>query len=132
LPNDYVRKEFSVVGLRLKKELEGVSVLDLEEVANKKNIATTRSFDTTYTEKSYLEERISTFAATCVEKLRNQHSTCQIVTVFVNTNRFNEMHEQYYRSINVTIPFATNSSIEIAKYAKMYVFKLIWTPSCRN
>lgn len=35
LPDDYVRKEFSVVGLRLKKELEGVSVLELEEVSNK-------------------------------------------------------------------------------------------------
>src|SRR5690606_7082081 len=59
LPDEYVRKEFSVVGLRLKKELEGLSVLDLEEVSSKKNIATTRSFDTTYTEKSYLQERIS-------------------------------------------------------------------------
>ena len=118
LPDEYVRKEFSVVGLRLKKELEGISVLDLEEIAIKKNIATTRSFDTTYTEKSYLQERITTFAATCAEKLRNQKSTCHIVTVFVNTNRFNEKHEQYYKSINVTIPFATNSSIELAKYAK--------------
>lgn len=118
LPNEYVRKEFSVVGLRLKKELEGISVLDLEEVANKKNIATTRSFDKTYSEKSYLEERISTFAATCAEKLRNQKSTSQIVTVFIYTNPFNENNQQYYKSINVPIPFPTNSSIELAKYAK--------------
>jgi|SRR5690554_55705 len=118
LPDEYVRKEFSVVGLRLKKELEGISVLNLEEVATKKNIATTRSFDTTYSEKSYLEERITTFAITCAEKLRNQKSTCSIVTVFICTNRFNEKHEQYYKSINVTIPFTTNSSIELAKYAK--------------
>lgn len=118
LPNEYVRKEFSVVGLRLKKELEGLSVLDLEEVANKKNIATTRSFDKTYGEKSYLEERISTFAATCAEKLRNQKSTCNIVTVFIYTNPFNENNQQYYKSINVTIPYATNSSIELSKYAK--------------
>ena len=118
LPNEYVRKEFSVVGLRLKKELEGLSVLDLEEVANKKNIATTRSFDKTYSEKSYLEERISTFAATCAEKLRNQKSTCNIVTVFIYTNPFNENNQQYYKSINVTIPYGTNSSIELSKYAK--------------
>lgn len=118
LPNEYVRKEFSVVGLRLKKELEGISVLDLEEVTNKKNIATTRSFDKTYSEKSYLEERISTFAATCAEKLRNQKSTSQIVTVFIYTNPFNENNQQYYKSINVPIPFPTNSSIELAKYAK--------------
>ena len=118
LPNEYVRKEFSVVGLRLKKELEGLSVLDLEEVANKKNIATTRSFDKSYSEKSYLEERISTFAATCAEKLRNQKSTCNIVTVFIYTNPFNENNQQYYKSINVVIPYATNSSIELSKYAK--------------
>src|SRR5690606_18603774 len=118
LPNEYVRKEFSVVGLRLKKELEGISVLDLEEVTNKKNIATTRSFDKTYSEKSYLEERISTFAATCAEKLRNQKSTAQIITVFIYTNPFNENNQQYYKSINVPIPFPTNSSIELSKYAK--------------
>lgn len=118
LPDEYVRKEFSVVGLRLKKELEGESVLDLEEVANKKNIATTRSFDTTYSDKEYLEERVSTFAATCAEKLRFQKSTCELVTVFIYTNRFNETHEQYFRSINVNIPYPTNSSIQIAKYAK--------------
>src|SRR5690554_2702428 len=29
LPNEFVRKEFTVVGLRLKTELEGISVLDL-------------------------------------------------------------------------------------------------------
>src|SRR5690606_4918354 len=103
---------------RLKKELEGVSVLELEEVSSKKNIATTRSFDKTYKEKEYLEERIATFAATCAEKLRNQHSTCRIVTVFILTNRFQTDKEQYYKSINVTIPFATNSSIEISKFAK--------------
>lgn len=118
LSDNYVRKEFSVVGLRLKKELEGISVLELEEITSKKNIATTRSFDKTYKEKEYLEERISSFAATCAEKLRKQNSTCRIVTVFILTNHFQTDKEQYYKSINITIPFATNSSIEISKYAK--------------
>src|SRR5690606_29709479 len=84
----------------------------------KKNIATTRSFDKTYEDKAYLQERIATFAATCAEKLRNQHSNCQIVTVFIFTNRFQEDKPQYYQSINVTIPFPTNSSIENIEYAK--------------
>jgi len=119
LPDEYVRKEFSVVGLRLKKELEGLSAIELEDVKTKKNIATTRSFDKTYEDKSYLIERVSTFAATCAEKLRNQHSNCQLVTVFIFTNRFQEGKPQYYQSINVTIPYPTNSSIEIIKYAKI-------------
>lgn len=119
LPDEYVRKEFTVVGLRLKKELEGISAIELDDVKTKKNIATTRSFDKTYEDKSYLEERVATFAATCSEKLRNQNSNCQIVTVFIFTNRFQEGKPQYYQSINVTIPFPTNSSIEIIKYAKI-------------
>ena len=46
LPDDWVRKQMSVVGLRLKKELEGESVLSLEESRSpKKAIATTRSFE---------------------------------------------------------------------------------------
>lgn len=119
LPDEYVRKEFTVVGLRLKKELEGISAIELDDVKTKKNIATTRSFDKTYEDKSYLEERVATFAVTCSEKLRNQNSNCQIVTVFIFTNRFQEGKPQYYQSINVTIPFPTNSSIEIIKYAKI-------------
>jgi len=92
--------------------------MELEDVKTKKNIATTRSFDKTYEDKSYLEERIATFAVTCAEKLRNQHSNCQIVTVFIFTNRFQVDKPQYYQSVNVTIPYPTNSSIEIIKYAK--------------
>src|SRR5690606_2583485 len=119
LPDDYVRKEFSVVGLRLKKELEGISAMELEDVKTKKNIATTRSFDKTYEDKAYLQERIATFAATCAEKLRNQHSNCNLLTVFIYTNRFHVDMAQYYQSINVTIPFPTNSSIELIKFAKI-------------
>ena len=48
LEDGWVRKNMSVVGLRLKKELEGKSILDLEEVRSpKKAIATTRSFEGT-------------------------------------------------------------------------------------
>ena len=106
------------MGLRLKKELEGISVLKLEEVQTKKHIATTRSFDTTYTDKEHIKERITTFAVACSKKLRKQKSTCQLVTVFIYTNQFNNQQEQYSRSINISIPYPTNSDIEIAKYAQ--------------
>lgn len=117
LPDAYVKKHFSIIGLRIKKELEGESVLKLEEIKTKKSIATTRSFDTAYCDKAFIKERVSTFAAICAEKLRKQHSTCQWVTVFIRTNKHNENQEQYSRAINMNIPFATNSSIEIIRYA---------------
>jgi len=45
LHDDYVRKEFSVVGLRLKRDLSGLTTLSLEATSKKKNIAVTRAFE---------------------------------------------------------------------------------------
>ena len=45
LPDDWVKKQMSILGLRLKRDLEGVPSIQLEEVTlSKKSIATTRSF----------------------------------------------------------------------------------------
>ena len=118
LPDDYIRKEMSVVGLRLKKELLGIECLNLEVSEPKKNIATTRSFDKTYSDKEYIQERISTFAVTCAEKLRKQNSVCTLVTVFVRTNFFDKNKPQYSNSFSINLRYATNSSIDIVKGAK--------------
>ncbi len=117
LPDDYVRKEFSVVGLRLKHELEGKSTLSLEKVKPKKNIATTRSFAKNITEIEELKERVSTFAGSCAEKLRRQGSVCQALLVFVHTNGHRKELPQYSRSMVVKLPYASNSDITLSKYA---------------
>lgn len=70
LADEWVRMHLAIVGLRLKRDLQGIPTLDLEEAQPKKNIATTRSFETNYTEWEQLAERVSTFAASCAEKLR--------------------------------------------------------------
>ena len=118
LPDDWVRKQMSIVGLRLKKELEGESVLCLEENRSpKKAIATTRSFEGTITDFEKIKERVSTFAVCCAEKLRLQKSTCNAVYVFVRSNKFQKNKPQYRNGILMTIPFATNSNMVISKYA---------------
>ena len=118
LPDDWVRKQMSVVGLRLKKELEGESVLCLEENRSpKKAIATTRSFEGTITDFEKIKERVSTFAVCCAEKLRLQKSTCNAVYIFIRSNKFLKNKPQYRNGISVTLPFPTNSNITINKYA---------------
>ena len=118
LPDNWVRKKMSVVGLRLKKELEGKSVLDLEEVRSpKKAIATTRSFEGTITDYEKIKERISTFAICCAEKLRSQNSNCNSIYVFVRSNKFQKNKTQYRNGILMTIPFSTNSNMVISRYA---------------
>lgn len=117
LPDQWVRKNMSVVGLRLKHELEGKPTLDMESVKDKKNIATTRSFDKNYTELEQLRERVTTFAVTCAEKLRRQKSCCNSLLIFLHTNGFRSDLPQYSRNIVMKLPYPTNSSIEIARFA---------------
>ena len=118
LPDDWVRKQMSVVGLRLKKELEGESVLSLEESRSpKKAIATTRSFEKNITDFEDLKERVSTFSICCSEKLRHQKSNCNSIYVFVKSNRHQKNKLQYRNGIVMTLPYGSNSSITISKYA---------------
>ncbi len=117
LSDAWVLKNMAVVGLRLKHELLGLPQPDAEEAAGKKNITTTRSFETNYTELAQLRERISTFAIACASKLRKQKSLCSALMVFIDTNRHREDLPQYSRSLAISLPFPTNSSIEISKFA---------------
>lgn len=117
LPDNYIKKHFSIVALRLKHELEGKSVLGLEEVKRKKNIATTRSFATNLTELNDLKERVSTFACSCAEKLRKEKSACNALMVFIHTNKYKKKQVQYKKSVVIKLPFASNSDITLSKYA---------------
>jgi DNA polymerase V len=117
LTDEFVKKELSVVELRIKKELEAQPTLQLETKKPKKNIATTRSFEKMYTTIEELKERIATFAVTCGEKLRKQKSCCSSLMVFIQTNNFRKDLTQYNKSIVLQLPFATSSSIEIAKFS---------------
>ena len=118
LPDSWVKKQMSIVGLRLKKELEGESVLSLEENRSpKKAIATTRSFEKNLTTFEDLKERVSTFAIFCSEKLRSQKSSCNSIYVFVKSNRHQKDTIQYQNGIVMTLPYASNSSITISKCA---------------
>ena len=117
LPDDFVRDKMTVVGLRLKHDLMGKPSIQMEEVQDKKAIACTRSFSKDYTELEQIEERVSTFAGECARKLRRQGSDCSVVMVFLRTNPFKPGTQQYGRSLCVKLPFPTNSTIEITKYA---------------
>ncbi|WP_285546396.1 Y-family DNA polymerase, partial [Dyadobacter frigoris] len=118
LMNDaWVKKNMSIIGLRLKKELSGIRTLELDEVADKKSIACTRSFDKNYSLYDEMKERIVTYATICAEKLRKQDSCCNVLQVFIVTNFFRQDQPQYSMSITINLPFPSNSSLELARFA---------------
>lgn len=123
--DDWVRSRMSVVGLRLKNDLEGKPTLALEKTKAKKNIATTRTFDHNIDKFDEVKERVSTFAVSCSEKLRKQNSNCNSIMVFILTNYHRDDQPQYRKNIVIKLPYPTNSSIELSKFATQ-ALRMIW------
>lgn len=116
--DSFMKKHFTVVGTRTKKELEGISCIDFEDLPPaKRNIATTRSFGIMQTEPNKIKEAVSTFAVVCAEKLRKQNSCANTMMVFIHTNGFRKDLPQYSRNVVITLPQATNVSSELVRYA---------------
>ncbi|GGA66326.1 SOS mutagenesis and repair protein UmuC [Flavobacterium palustre] len=114
----WIKNTMGVTGLRLKAELEGQSVLDLEPIVEqKKSIAITRSFPKQIADFDLLRERITTFAAVCAEKLRKQESCCHTIIVMLVVDKHTIKTSKYYFNSAITLPYATNSTLTIANTA---------------
>jgi DNA polymerase V len=113
----YIKTTMGVLGMRLKYELEGKSVMEMEEPKDKKTIAITRSFSGNIKTISEMKERISTFATVCAEKLRKQKSCCYGVMVYLRKDKYNIETKKYNFLKIETLPFASNSSLTISNLA---------------
>jgi len=117
LSRSLVMNTMTTVGARLQDELNGIPTLEMEPVELKQSIATTRTFENEYWKYDEVKERVCTFAVSCAQKLRQQHSLCTKVEVFIQSSRFREGDAQYANSVVVKLPFPTSSSIEIVNFA---------------
>ncbi len=113
----WVRDHFTVTGLRTWKELHGQPCITPDGIEQKKSIYTSRSFPKTLSSLELLKEPVANFAASCARKLRQQHSCCQAIDVFAQTNRCNQNEPQYTlrRSTNLVVP--TQNTAEIISSA---------------
>jgi DNA polymerase V len=111
--------------MRLKYELEGKSVLDLDPIVDqKKSIATTRSFPKQIADFDLLRERVATFAAVCAEKLRKQNSCCHTIIVMLVVDKHTVETSKYYFNMAVTLSYASNSTLTISNTAIAMLKKL--------
>jgi DNA polymerase V len=114
----WIKKNLSIVGLRLVNELRGIPCIELDEVpADKKNICVSRSFGDMIQDLEILEQSLSTHANTASEKLRKQGSNSASISVFLQTNRFRNDLPQYFNTRTIDMPFPTNDSGNIINAA---------------
>lgn len=117
LSEAWVRKNMTITGLNLQKDLKGIPTIEMVEPEKKKSIGTSRTFETDLRSFDEVRERITTFTSMGAEKLREQNSFCKRLIVFIGTNPFKEHETQYYPSIQIKLPFPTNSTLELVKFA---------------
>jgi len=117
-PEQWVKRTMSVVGQRLWLELHGVSCLPLAQVIPaRKGIRASRSFPKNVNNIEIIREAVASHAARCAEKLRQQKSEANLMSVFLHTNRFDSSEQRYKSSQSVTLPVATNSTPALIHHA---------------
>ncbi|RNI30851.1 Y-family DNA polymerase [Rufibacter immobilis] len=114
---DWVRRQLGgVVGVRVLKELQGKPCLQTVLPQEKKSIASTRSFGKPVQSLAQLQEAVAAYVTRAAEKLRRQGSAAGAITVFIHTNRYAPV-EQYFKSITLEMPVATDSTVELVQRA---------------
>ena len=121
----WVRATFNnIVIERTWRELNGEDCVPNEEMAKKKSICTSRSFNGMITDIDGLRTHVSNYAARCAEKLRLQGTVASIVGVFLNTNAFREDLPQYWNFQEMRLVTPSSSTITIVKAANEVLQRL--------
>lgn len=125
MPESWVKATFNnIVMTRLHRELNAIDCIPDEQMAAKKSICTSRSFNGMITDIEQLRTHIDNYAARCAEKLRLQKTVATIVGVFLNTNPFREDLPQYYNFLETRLLTPSNSTITIVKTANTLLQQL--------
>ena len=125
---DWVQLVFNNINIvRTWQELNGEDAVPNEELAKKKSICTSRSFNGMISDFDTLRTHVSNYAARCAEKLRIQNTVASTIGVFLNTNAFREDLAQYWNFQEGRLITPTNSTIPIVG-AACDVLKKIYRP----
>ena len=121
----WVKATFNnIVIERTWRELNGEDCVPNEEMAKKKSICTSRSFNGMITDLDGLRTHVSNYVARCAEKLRQQGTVASIVGVFLNTNAFREDLPQYWNFQEMRLVTPSSSTITIVKAANEVLQRL--------
>ncbi|MEP7229494.1 MAG: Y-family DNA polymerase [Ginsengibacter sp.] len=118
MPEEWASKHIGgVVGVRLIKELKGISCIGMEEeLVEKKMIATTRMFGRNVRKLSDIKEALATYTSRAAEKLRRQNCAASVISIFVVAKE--ESHSVNFShgatiSAHDTLPVPTSITSEL-------------------
>ena len=114
----WIRQHLGVVGERTYRELHGEICLPIiEKTEAKKQCRVSRSFESYVSSFRDLEKRIVSYATRASEKIRSDQLQTRRITVFIRSNRFNQINTPYYGSKTYNLISPTSDLFEIIKIA---------------
>lgn len=126
-PINWIRKEFGLSGEKTAYELLGVPCIQLDDMASKKAICSSRSFSRPVTQLKELSEALSTYAAMAAEKCRDQQGLAQGISIYITTSRFKEKKDYYAKQKTIKFCQPTQDTRVITDYA-LTLLKTIFKP----
>ncbi len=113
---DTMKRQFSVVMARTIKELQGISCLSLEEMAEpQKQLVYSRSFGHPLETFAHMQEVLHEFVVIAAAKMRQRGLQTAMVTVFVQTNPFRQEEPQYRNGITLPLAVPTQDTRLLAE-----------------
>lgn len=131
LPLAWVRKQMTVVGERIWRELRGEPCQELDENPKpKKGIGTAKSFGKKLEDLGLIEEACAYYISEVTELMRTQKSCASYLQIYVTTNFHSNVDKQYSNSLTVTLPVPTNNTFTLIREAKK-ALQILYKPGYR-
>lgn len=107
----WIRNAYTVVLQRTAMELTGINCMALEDVPERQQILVSRSFRPKITNQQTLQRFIASYISRAAEKLREQHSLCKNITVFIRTKEQTDQAYVNSKSISLSQYTADTSTL---------------------
>ena len=118
LPREWVRRNMTVVGDRLWREMNGTPCISLELAPpDKQEICTSRAFGKMTSDFNEVKAAVVRYLSSSAHKLRDQHSYARRIYVGIETNPFNENQRQTFRGLQIEFPVQTRYRHVVGPYS---------------
>ncbi len=117
-PGRQMKARYNVQMERMIRELNSESCLELEDIAPpKQQIVASRSFGIKTCDYHEVHAALATHVSAAAEKLRRQHSTTALLSVFLRTSPFCEHDAQLSRSVAVPLVAPSDDTLLLQQAA---------------
>ena len=119
----FLKKQFTIQGLNIARELRGIPCLDLQIFSQpKKSITVSRSFGNSVQNREDIFAALANHIMIACKKLRQEKLEAQYFTVYLSTSYHKANYDS--QSINVRLPYYSCYTPDYLRFAKAALFKI--------